>query len=117
MKRIPSRHDYAESTRKELWSSLDEIKENALRNEAEFLFDGGDWRECCEEEDMYFDKRSGALVHPAHIEKVCVFNGTGWTPISKEETATPAQATSASQAVGLLPNEVCIVCDCPGDIV
>lgn len=83
VRRIPSRLDYSESVRTDLWSSLRDIRENALRNEAEFSFDGAEWRRCSEEEDFFFDKRSGSLVHPAHVETVCVFDGIEWKPISK----------------------------------
>ncbi|CAB9506755.1 expressed unknown protein [Seminavis robusta] len=107
VKRIPSRHEYSPSTRRELWSSLKEIRENALRNEAEFSFDGCNWRECCEEDDMFYDKRSDTLIHPAHVETVCVYNGREWKPIANEET-TPDPTTPLKS---VSPSQVCIVCD------
>jgi hypothetical protein len=108
VKRIPSRHEYSPSMRRELWTPLKELRENALRNEAEFSFDGCNWRECCEEQDMFFDKRSGSFIHPVHVETVCVFNGTEWKPIAKDEPIPePALALKS-----VLPNnQVCIVCD------
>jgi hypothetical protein len=107
VKRIPSRHEYSPSMRRELWTPLKELRENALRNEAEFSFDGCNWRECCEEQDMFFDKRSGSLIHPVHVETVCVFNGKEWKPIAKDETIP--EPTLAMK--GVLPSQVCIVCD------
>ena len=89
VRRIPSRHEYGEDIKRDLWTNLDEIRVNALRNEAEFVFDGGNWRECTEEDQMYFDHRLGSLVHPAHVDtSVCVYStGQGWEPIS-EDNAT-----------------------------
>jgi hypothetical protein len=96
VKRIPSRHEYSPSMRRELWTPLKELRENALRNEAEFCFDRCSWRDCCEEQDMFFDKRSGSLIHPVHVETVCVFNGKEWKPISKDETIAKPTVASAS---------------------
>lgn len=90
VRRIPSRHEYGEETKRDLWSNLDEIRVNALRNEAEFVFDGGNWRECSEEDAMYFDHRLGSLVHPAHVDtSVCVYNTNyGWKPISEDNNTS-----------------------------
>lgn len=108
VRRIPSRHDYSESVKAELWSSLAEIRENAIRNEAEFSFDGAQWRTCREEKDFFLDKQSGCLIHPAHVETVCVFNGIEWTPIlAHEGVAEQPQQWN----IPMPHNQVCIVCD------
>lgn len=98
VRRIPSRFDYAESVRADLWSSLRDIRENALRNEAEFSFDGAQWRHCSEEDDFFLDKRSGSLIHPAHVETVSVFDGIEWKPISND--IGMVVATSCPRAEG-----------------
>ena len=99
VRRIPSRHEYSVETRKELWSGLEEIRVNALRNEAEFMFDGCDWRECSEEEAMYYDQRNSCLVHPAHVDTVCVYNGQDWKPISKDSSNELSSSTSGQKIV------------------
>jgi len=123
VKRIPSRYDYSEGTRRLLWNNLQEIRENAMRNEAEFLFDGGNWRHCCEEDDMYYDKHSGSMIHPAHVATVRVLSGNQWRPaILNDQNVRQypkAQSLSyGSDKLGLLPpNPVCMVGEYPGDIV
>ena len=101
VRRIPSRHEYGEETKRDLWSNLDEIRVNALRNEAEFVFDGGNWRECSEEDVMFFDHRLGSLVHPAHVDtSVCVYStGHGWKPISEDDTSNSAETQPHQQRV------------------
>jgi len=95
-------------TKRELWASLDEIRQNALRNEAEFIFDGGDWRNVSEEDAMFYDQRSGTLIHPAHIDaNAYMFDGHDWKPIALESknqilstrAATPAATPAAKSSV------------------
>jgi len=108
VRRIPSRHSYSPVTKRELWASLDEIRQNALRNEAEFIFDGGDWRNVSEEDAMFYDQRSGTLIHPAHIDaNAYMFDGHDWKPIALESknqilstrVATPAATPAAKSSV------------------
>lgn len=88
IKGIPARDDYSESERKNLWSSLEEMKENALRNDAEFMFDGRDWRFATEEDGMHFDKVTGTLVHPVHAVTAYMLNGGEWKPLVKDNEQT-----------------------------
>lgn len=66
---IPSHRDYSERTKRSMWGSMKEIKQNALRNTAEFIHDKCDWRTCLEENKFYLDSRNGTLVHPVHVQR------------------------------------------------
>jgi hypothetical protein len=67
---IPSREDYCEETRRNLWSTKDEVKANQSRNINEFNYETywspkrqtRSWWMCREEEDMVVYQ--GELVHP-----------------------------------------------------
>ena len=66
---IPSHRDYTERTKNSIWSSVKELKANAVRNTAEYIHDKCKWRQCTEEHDFYFDRRTQELVHPVHVER------------------------------------------------
>lgn len=67
---IPSHEDYNENTRKKLWSSYNEIKQNMIRNKIEFSADGRCWRTACEEDEMFFNHATGEYIHPVHFPVV-----------------------------------------------
>jgi len=67
--RIPSHKDYTTSLKRTLWGSLKDIKQNAMRNTTEYIFDACQWRNATEEQDMYFDQQSGKYIHPVHIQR------------------------------------------------
>lgn len=58
--------EYPIDIRISIWTPSKEIIRNRLRNCKEFQYDGWNWREASEEEDMYFDRKRGELVHPVH---------------------------------------------------
>lgn len=60
---IPSHQDYDETTRRQIWTSLSEIAEEAERNRMEFITDGCDYLKATEENRMI--NWQGELVHPA----------------------------------------------------
>lgn len=63
---IPSRWAYSEDVRLRLWSSTDELNQNAERNHVEFLAEGLDWQAAIEEGDMI--DCGGERIHPAHLD-------------------------------------------------
>lgn len=67
---IPCHLFYDESTRQKLWSSIQEIQENADRNSYEFLVDGGpdNWETGVKEEDEFLLWHDD-LIHPATHER------------------------------------------------
>lgn len=67
--RIPSHKDYSKSLKASLWNSLKEIKASAVRNTTEYIYERCQWRKAIEEPDMYRDTRSGAYVHPVHVQR------------------------------------------------
>ena len=65
---IPSRSSYSKRVRTKLWSSSEDIVNNAIRNEFEFAFDGNDWRKIREEKDFIsVAPSSDEKLHPAHF--------------------------------------------------
>lgn len=69
---IPSRLSYSNRIRTRLWSSTEDIYTNAVRNEKEYIYDGGNWRTAREENGFVrFNSSSSSspeeLVHPVHF--------------------------------------------------
>lgn len=65
---IPSRTSYTPYTQSRLFIGKKEMIRNARRNEREFVYEGFDWRNAVEEDQMYSSLRmdAGELVHPAN---------------------------------------------------
>jgi hypothetical protein len=59
---IPLCDTYNEFSKRNMWTSKQEIKENKRRNAAEFRADKSDWRRCLEESS--FIEYNGDLLHP-----------------------------------------------------
>eukprot|EP00531_Pseudo-nitzschia_arenysensis_P008574 CAMPEP_0116143564 /NCGR_PEP_ID=MMETSP0329-20121206/15519_1 /TAXON_ID=697910 /ORGANISM="Pseudo-nitzschia arenysensis, Strain B593" /LENGTH=249 /DNA_ID=CAMNT_0003638895 /DNA_START=72 /DNA_END=821 /DNA_ORIENTATION=+ len=67
--RIPSRNQYPEHMKRNLWCSLSEIARSAQRNTIEFSSEGWDWRSAVEEESMYVHPKTGQYIHPVHVRR------------------------------------------------
>lgn len=65
---IPTRHEYSNRIKSQIWSNIYEIEENAERNKVEFAAEGWNWENATEDDSMYICKRTGELVHPVHLE-------------------------------------------------
>jgi len=65
---IPNRRDYSKEDKKTIWTSRAELKRVMLRNHAEYMFEGKDWRNAPEEKDFARDEQ-GQPIHPAHVQK------------------------------------------------
>ena len=66
--RIPSRYQYPESMKKNIWGTMKEISENARRNTIEFAAEGWDWRRATEDDAMYIGP-NGERIHPVHVRR------------------------------------------------
>ncbi|CAB9508949.1 expressed unknown protein [Seminavis robusta] len=67
---IPSHRDMDNETIARIWTGVDEVQENAMRNSFEYHADGKDWRNVTEEQGMVFDMETGEYVHPATWEEI-----------------------------------------------
>jgi hypothetical protein len=63
---IPTRYEYSPEMRSQLWSSINEINENAARNTIEFASEGWDWRNVTLDHDMCHCPTTGQYIHPVH---------------------------------------------------
>lgn len=66
---IPSRYQYSERIKQQIWSNRIELREMAQRNMMEFEAEGFDWRNVVLENDMYIDAGNGTYVHPCHVQQ------------------------------------------------
>lgn len=53
--------------RQRLWTSGQELYQNAARNTVEFASEGWNWRSVTEDENMLRHTISGELIHPVHL--------------------------------------------------
>jgi hypothetical protein len=65
---IPSRNNYSNRIRSQLWTPYEELQENAARNSIEFAAENFDWTNVAEEKDMIF--WHGEHVHPIHFDMI-----------------------------------------------
>lgn len=84
--RIPSRKQYPESMKRNMWCSLSEIARSAQRNTIEFSSEGWDWRSAVEEHSMYIHPKTGQYIHPVHVQRVA----------SSASTSTSASSTTTT---------------------
>lgn len=70
VKPIPNRASYSETTRKEMYSSPEEIRRNFDRNTIEFYYENGDWRNVLEDDYFYTNKYTGEKIHPIHVLRI-----------------------------------------------
>ena len=64
---IPSHTSYSTTAKKQIWSSFDEISQNATRNKREYISEGRNPNCVVEEDEMYYDRTSNELIHPVHL--------------------------------------------------
>jgi hypothetical protein len=65
---IPSRHQYSDRIKQSMWTNRWELREMTHRNSLEFDYENYDWTQVVMEEHMYLDSRTGALIHPCHVQ-------------------------------------------------
>lgn len=65
--KIRSHRDYSLKSKQKMWNSPHDIHVNAKRNFLEFHADGKNWRNCAEEDLMWYDYGNHEFVHPVHI--------------------------------------------------
>lgn len=87
------RTEYPTIVRERIWSSANEIYQNAARNTIEFAAEGFDWRNAADDTQMVHSS-SGERIHPIHYRLINNFGRNGTSSceldIRKEETiSTP----------------------------
>ncbi|KAL7543975.1 hypothetical protein ACHAXR_013470 [Thalassiosira sp. AJA248-18] len=66
---IPMRTEYSNLVRGRIWSSANELYQNAARNTIEFAAEGFDWRNVANDEQMVRSP-SGEHIHPIHYMNI-----------------------------------------------
>jgi len=94
--RIPSRNQYPESIKRNLWSSLSEIAKSAQRNTIEFSSEGWNWRSAIEEDSMYVHPRTRQRIHPVHLQRAI---STASTKPDKDKQHVPTVVKSESECI------------------
>jgi len=87
---IPSRQEYSCTVRRKLWSSSQELFENAARNSVEFASEGWNWRQVIEDEGMIIHNPTGELIHPIHLRNIL-------QQIDREEAAKKGNIKTSSE--------------------
>lgn len=64
---IPSRDEYSDRDREQIWASGAEIHANAARNTLEFCSESWQWSKALEDEHMFIHQGNGERVHPIHV--------------------------------------------------
>ena len=64
---IPHKNMYSKKIKSSLWSSPDELEQNARRNAFEFESEGRDWNRAIEDERFLTCPQTGRQIHPAHV--------------------------------------------------
>lgn len=62
---IPMRTEYSSLVKARIWSSANELTQNAARNTLEFAAEGFNWRNVADDEQMV-QSPSGERIHPIH---------------------------------------------------
>lgn len=68
IREIPNRRDYNKEDKKKIWTSRGELKRLMLKNHAEYVYEGRDWRNAPEEDEFGVDE-DGQLIHPFHLKE------------------------------------------------
>jgi len=63
---IPTRSEYSDRMKSQIWSSRHELQMNAQRNVIEFTAENWDWRQAASDDDMIICDVTGERVHPIH---------------------------------------------------
>ncbi len=65
---IPSRYEYPNRLRDQMWTNAVEIQRNAARNTIEFCSESWKWENVLEDEHMFIHQTTKELVHPIHVQ-------------------------------------------------
>ncbi|GKZ01474.1 hypothetical protein MPSEU_001098000 [Mayamaea pseudoterrestris] len=63
---IPMRTEYSTRVKSRLWTNGYDLYENSRRNTIEFAYEGWNWRNVTEDENMHVCVATGELIHPCH---------------------------------------------------
>jgi hypothetical protein len=66
--KVPSISDVPEDVWQATWKSRQEVRAHKKLCKKEYAWDGHDWKNATEEDDMILDPNTGTLEHPVHYE-------------------------------------------------
>jgi len=65
---IPTKNEYSDRIKAKLWMDRATMCETIDRNLLEYASEKRDWRNVCQEEEMYLCGATRDLIHPVHLE-------------------------------------------------
>ena len=68
--KVPSIEDFPDDVWQATWKSRQEVRAHKKLSKKEYAWDGYDWKNATEEDDMILDPTTGTLEHPVHYDSV-----------------------------------------------
>lgn len=68
--KVPSIEDVPDDVWQATWKSRQEVRAHKKLSKKEYAWDGYDWKNATEEDDMILDPTTGTLEHPVHYDSV-----------------------------------------------
>lgn len=84
------RTEYSSLVKARIWSSANELTQNAARNTLEFAAEGFNWRNVADDEQMV-QSPSGERIHPIHYMNLSSLSCNALS--CKQEASTPSCQT------------------------
>lgn len=74
--KVPSIEDVPDDVWQATWKSRQEVRAHKKLSKKEYAWDGYDWQNATEEDDMILDPTTGTLEHPVHYEGHSMFSNS-----------------------------------------
>lgn len=71
--KVPSIEDVPDDVWQATWKGRHEVRAHKKLSKKEYAWDGYDWQNATEEDDMILDPTTGTLEHPVHYEAHSIF--------------------------------------------
>ena len=92
------RTEYSSLVKARIWSSANELTQNAARNTLEFAAEGFNWRNVADDEQMV-QSPSGERIHPIHYMNLSSFSYNALS--CKQEASTPSSSQTEDNSISV----------------